>query len=423
MRLPPLMTMTVTLLLGSGPGVASVRGASARPNILWIGVDQMRADTPSCNGNPICKTPHIDRLAAEGVNFSRAYTNCCLCSPARASMLTGRYAFKHGMGTNCDLYHSLARELPHPEMLLHHRLIQMGYRCGFVGKWHVGTEKSAVDYGFEGMDLPGYGDIKKYPGFQAYLKKAGLTYGAVKDPIYGNPKDKTLLAGKWNGPLESNPTYYVTEFAIDMLNRFAASGQPFFINCQFWAPHPPHLPAGRYIGMYDRALIQPWINFRDDYTGKPASVKRFRRDFYQALPTDWTGWREIVGLYYDYTTMVDDQIGRLLQRLEELGLKDNTIVIFESDHGDMTGSHGGLFDKGFMYEEAFRIPMIISWPGRFSTIWTFSPPCWTFWGSPILSSTACHCGRGSKGRPRPTHARQSTWSSTGSGRCTPNGRW
>jgi len=365
MTFPRFIAIIGLLMSGIGAAASPARGSADRPNILWIGVDQMRADTPGCNGNTICTTPHLDRLAAEGVNFTRAYTNCCLCSPARASMLTGRFAFKHGMGTNCDLYHALARELPHPEMLLHHRLQKMGYRCGFAGKWHVGTEKSAVDYGFEGMDLAGYGDIRNDAGYRAYLKKAGLTYGPLNEPIYGNPNDKTLLAGRWNGPLESNPTYYVAEFAIDLLNRFAEEGRPFFLNCQFWAPHPPHVPAGAFTGMHDRTLIQPWVNFEDDYAGKPARVKRFRRDFYQALPTDWNGWREIVGLYYDSTAMMDAQVGRLLRRLDELGLKDDTIVIFESDHGDMTGSHGGLFDKGFMYEESFRIPMIMAWPGRF----------------------------------------------------------
>ena len=107
---------------------------AARPNILWIGVDQLRYDTPGCNGNPLCQTPNIDRLAREGVNFSNAYATCCMCSPARASMFTGQFAFTHGMGTNCDLYHALASELPRPESLLHHRLIKLGYRCGLDRK-------------------------------------------------------------------------------------------------------------------------------------------------------------------------------------------------------------------------------------------------------------------------------------------------
>ena len=120
-----------------------------KPNILWIGVDQFRYDTVGANGNAICKTPNMDRIAAAGVNFSNAYSPCSLCSPARASMLTGLYAFKHGMGTNCDMYIPLSTELNNPDMLLHKRLQESGYHLGWVGKSHIGTEKGPVDYGFE----------------------------------------------------------------------------------------------------------------------------------------------------------------------------------------------------------------------------------------------------------------------------------
>jgi len=167
---------TVTLDATAAESMTARTSGAAKPNVLWIGVDQMRYDTPGCNGNPVCQTPNIDRLAREGVNFTNAYTTCCMCSPARASMFTGQFAFTHGMGTNCDLYHALASELPHPESLLHHRLIKLGYRCGFAGKWHVGTKMGAVDHGFEGMNLPGYGDVRRSPGFRKYLKDSGLSY-------------------------------------------------------------------------------------------------------------------------------------------------------------------------------------------------------------------------------------------------------
>ena len=118
--------------------------------------------------------------------------------------------------------------------------------------------------------------------------------------------------------------------------------------------------------MHDRSNIEPWINFKDDWTGKPEMVKRAHTDFYRALPKDWDSWREIIGLYYDMTCMVDAQIGRLLDRLEERGLADNTVIILTSDHGDMTGSHGAMNDKGLMYEEAHRVPLIVSFPDKFS---------------------------------------------------------
>lgn len=340
------------------------RATGDPPNILWIGVDQMRADTPGYAGNDVCQTPHLDRLAAQGVAFSRAYAPCSLCSPARASMLTGRYAFSHGMGTNCDLYHSLTQELRDPSQLLHPRLQSLGYRCGYAGKWHVGAELGPLDYGFEGMNLPGYGDLKQDVGYQRYLRDNGLGYGPPSKPIYGNPGQNTLLGAIWNGPLESTPTYYLASYAISQLEEHAAGHQPFFLTCQFWAPHAPYLPSPEFTGRHNRDAIQPWINFQDDYAGKPESIRRFRSDFYRSLPEDWPGWQELIGLYYDYTALVDAQIGRILERLDELGLAEDTLVVFTADHGDMTGSHGGLFDKGFMLEEAHRVPLILRWPGH-----------------------------------------------------------
>ncbi|MBC8449998.1 MAG: sulfatase-like hydrolase/transferase [Chloroflexi bacterium] len=338
---------------------------SERPNILWIGVDQMRSDTPGCYGNSVCSTPHIDRLATEGVRFSNAYAPCGVCTPARASMFTGLHAFKHGMGTNCDMYHALASELPDPGSLLHHRLTPLGYRCAFAGKWHIGTRLGPAEHGFEGLSLPGYGDLKREPEYQRYLQESGLAYGPVLNPVHGNAGQKTLLAGQWNGPLESTPTYYLADYAIGLLEQLAASGEPFFLICQFWGPHPPYLPSAEFAGWHDRGAIEPWINFRDDYRGKPQSVIRTRSDFYRLLPSEWSGWRELVGLYYDFTTLVDAQLGRILAHLDQLGLAEDTLVIFTSDHGDMIGSHGGLFDKGFMYEEAHRVPLIVRWPARF----------------------------------------------------------
>jgi len=350
-------------MTGQGVFAEQTAAPAKRFNILWIGFDQFRPDAIGGYGNPVCQTPNLDRLARQGVRFSNAYTTCCLCSPARASMLTGRFAFKHGMGTNCDLYHSMARGLPHPEMLLHRRLAALGYILGYVGKWHIDAEKGADAFGFEGLGPPGYGGIEKHPDFLKYLEDASLSFGSVKHPIFGNPRAKTLLAGEWDGPVESTPAYFVAERTIELLMKYARQGRPFFLDCQFWGPHPAYLPSREFLRRHDRGALKPWVNVADDLKGKPASVARFRNGFYQQLPKDWSGWRELVGLYYDYIAMFDQQVGRILDRLEALGLADNTIVLVESDHGDMIGSHG-LFDKGFMYQEAYRIPLIVRWPAR-----------------------------------------------------------
>lgn len=330
-------------------------------NYLLIGVDQLRFDTLGYNGNSVCATPNIDQLAAESFRFSKAYTTAPLCSPARASMFTGNYAFRHGMGTNCDMYHSMARELGDPTALLHKKLKDEGYRCGYIGKWHVGTELGPCDYGFEGQNVPGYGNCRDEEDYQAYLKQHGYSY-EIENPIYYNPGDKTLQAGIWNGADESTTEYYLAERTIELLKEYSEEEAPFFLTCQFWGPHGPHFPPTSHAGITDRSLIEPWTNMEDELAMKPAFVKRHRDHFYRKPPSDWEEWKEVIGLYYDFTTFIDLQIGRILEQLETLGLKENTVVMFTTDHGDMKGVHGGLIDKGFLYEDAMHIPLLIRHP-------------------------------------------------------------
>lgn len=334
-----------------------------RPNVLWIGADQLRFDTLSSNGNPYCRTPHLDTLVEEGVNFDRAYTTCSLCSPARASMLTGLYAFKHGMGTNCDMYHFLAPELTDPSQLLHHHFKNEGYRCAFAGKWHVGTEKGPGDYGFEGMSLPGYGNIRENEEFKDYLKDKGLEYKPVPE-IFLNPDKQTLVTGRWGGPQESTPSHYLADRTIEMMDDYSGKDEPFFITCQFWGPHGPHMPSDEFYGLHDPGKIEPWKNFKDDLDSKPRRIKRERDDFYRDYPDDWSKASEIVARYYDCTAMLDFEVGRMLSWMEENNILDNTIIVFSTDHGDMTASHGGLQDKGLLYEETQHIPLMFYWKGH-----------------------------------------------------------
>ena len=334
---------------------------SKQMNFLFIGVDQLRYDTLGINGNEICKTPNLDKLAREGINYQRAYTTAPLCTPARASMFTGLYAFSHGMGTNCDMYHALSRELNNPDQLLHYKFLEKGYRCGYIGKWHVGTEKGPGDFGFEGQSVPGYGNCRFEEDFKEYLEKNDLKY-TISSPIYHNPNEKTLTAGVWEGTESSTTDYYLAKRTMDMMKTYVEDDEPFFLTCQFWGPHGPHFPPSSYHGVTDRSKIKPWINFEDDLNGKPGFVKRHLRDFYRKPPKNWDEWKELIGLYYDYTTFIDAQIGRIIDYLDELGIRDNTTIIFTTDHGDMKGVHGGLIDKGFLYEEAMHIPFIVSHP-------------------------------------------------------------
>jgi arylsulfatase A-like enzyme len=330
-------------------------------NVLLIGVDQMRSDVAGPEKTVPAVTPALDQLYVQSANFTRAYSSCPLCSPARASMFTGDYAFRHGMGTNCDMYHSLATELPDPSRLLHRVFQDAGYRTGFIGKWHVGTTKGPASFGFEGMDLAGYGNVAMSPAFLSYLDANGLTY-SVEPTVFLNPDRQTKLAGNWNGPAASTPSYYLTERTIDLLSGYADADVPFFATVQYWDPHQPHLVADEYRGITDRTAISAWPNFADDLSGKPRRVARERDDFYRLHPRSEEELIAYIGHYCDHLAMLDAQIGRLLAWLDESGLADQTLVVFTSDHGDMTGGHGGLIDKGLLYEEAIKIPLLFRHP-------------------------------------------------------------
>ena len=330
-------------------------------NLLFIGTDQLRHDVVGPDKTVPSDTPNMDALIASGVSFERTYATCPLCTPSRASMFTGDYAFRHGMGTNCDMYHALGRELAEPERLLHKDLALAGYRCGFVGKWHVGVEKTPADYGFESDASAGYGSLVKTQAFRRHLDNNGLSY-SVEPMLHFNPDGQTMAAGRWHGTVASTPCYFQTSQAIEMIDDFAASDAPFFLSLQYWDPHGPHLIPDEFWQHTDRSKIEPWANFGDSLSGKPARVKRERDDFYRCHPRTEDELIDYIGYYCDHVALLDSQIGRLMEALKDRDRIEDTLIVFTSDHGDMTGAHGGLIDKGLPYEEAMRVPMVFSNP-------------------------------------------------------------
>ena len=141
-----------------------------------------------------------------------------------------------------------------------------------------------------------------------------------------------------------------------------AGSRPFFVTLQYWDPHGPHLICDEFYQATDRSRITPWANFKDELQHKPEKVIRERDDFYRLHPRTEAEVVDYIGWYCDHVAMLDHQIGRLLDYLEESDLIDDTLIVFTSDHGDMTGSHGGLIDKGLLYEEAMRVPLVFVHP-------------------------------------------------------------
>ena len=328
-----------------------------QPNFLIIMTDQQRTDTIGAYGSAICRTPAIDRLAASGTRFDNAYTVCSLCSPARASVYTGLYPRNHGVLANEYEFHEDTR-------LISQDFGAAGYRCGFVGKWHCGEEKLPQDFGFEGMNVPGYGKGTSTAEYKEYLRRNGLEEGEII-PLGTGWSTNLLLRGQITGPVEASVPYFLAETTIDMLADYQQSGAPFLHFCNFWGPHAPYLPAEPYASMYDAATIPPWPNFHDDLSGKPRAHRRYRDAFAGEgnEPRGWDEWSKWVASYFGFTTMIDAQIGRILDALEALGLAENTVVLFTADHGEHCGAHGGIHDKfTMMYQEMVRIPFILRVP-------------------------------------------------------------
>ncbi len=350
-----------------------------RPNIIFFFTDQHRLSALGCYGPTPCETPNIDKLADEGVRFATAYTCCPVCSPARASFMTGLHTHAHGMLANLREPGTCITELPDSPRLISRRLGAAGYRCGYTGKWHLGegTEwfGAATDIalpstrGFEGIDFPGHGGGGfHYDEYKAYLKQHGFEHKLKANKTLGR---KCMPLGLLEGPVESTVPYFLAEQTIGLIDRFRASGEPFFIWHNNWGPHEPYYIPEAYYDRYRDVEIPPWPNYNwpAREINRPHQVKIHSR----AEELTWDDWADAIRYYYAFTTLIDEQFGRILAHLEEAGLADNavrrpTVVIFSSDHGETLGSHGGLTDKGWHhFEEIQRIGLIVKDPRGFGS--------------------------------------------------------
>jgi len=360
---------------------------ASRPNILFIHSDQHRFDCVGVNGHPLIRTPNLDRMAAEGVNFTQAYTPVPVCTPARTSLMNGQWPTEHLCIANWR------SEAPRPGLeglpTFSQTLNEHGYFLGYIGKWHVHPTKGALDYGFHeyiAEEGPFKGMLRF--GFDERLPEEGLSYKAWRreQGIPPRPRENGWLGetDPYITPEQSRLAWGADQ-TIRMLERRAQSDTPFFIR---WDPSEPHLPnvvSEPYASMYPPAQIPPWPSFGDPLTGKPYIQAQQRRTW-RVDGWTWEDWAPIVGRYLGEISLLDAQIGRLLDALDRLGLAENTLVIYSTDHGDLCGGHG-MMDKHFvMYDDVTRVPLIARWPARI-------PPgrqCDAFVSSAIdLAATFC----------------------------------
>lgn len=346
--------------------------ATDRPNVLLIFTDQHRLSAVGCYGETPCRTPNIDRLASEGARFETAYTTCPVCSPARGTIMTGLYPHSHGTCSNVHNLGCSVHEIADRPELLSRRLQGRGYRCGYSGKWHLGTDQQRAfggastpslprSVGFEGQNFPGHGGGGfHYPEYRAYLAAHGWEHKVDRMRKDLRPPVKY---GVLRGPVESTVPHFLAQHTIDMIDRFSGAGGPFFVWHNFWGPHGPYFATRECYDLYRDVEIPEWPSY-----GWPAAT--LNRPHRVKLHPGWDGltwedWAEAIRHYYAFTSLIDQQIGRVLDHLDATGLRDNTIVVLTADHGETLGSHGGLIDKGWHhFEEIQRIPLIVSFPER-----------------------------------------------------------
>ena len=338
-------------------------------NILFLMTDQHRVDTLGAYGNEHVITPVLDELARTGTRFDRWYTPTAICTPARASLLTGQAPFRHKVLANHERNVGYIEDLDEGTFTFSEALKEAGYNCGLVGKWHAGTNRVAADFGFDGPELPGWHNPVDNADYLAFLAENNLPPYEISDRIRGtlpNGGPGNLLAARLHQPVEATFEYYLATRAIELMERYAADRQhndkPFFLELNFFGPHLPYIIPNEYFDLIDPAVVVLPKSISETFEGKPPVQKNYSAHWtFDTMPIEVT--RKLIAVYWGYVSLIDAQIGRVMDAMERLGLVDDTAVFFSCDHGEFTGAHR-LHDKGpAMYEDIYRTPGIVRIPG------------------------------------------------------------
>ncbi len=335
---------------------------STRPNILLLMTDQQRFDSLGCYGVPYANTPNLDRLASQGVVFERCYVNNPICTPSRASMMTGKHLPEHGV-------YRLYDHLPAEEVLFTERLRQLGYTTALFGKLHVSSTKTEPyerhpHDGFDVYEPCNEGCLQMDAPYQAYARWLEERDSAFYQKL--KVEGRNLL----HPPRERHMTYWAAERTIEYLKNRAndeSDDRPFFCMMSIFEPHNPYEHFPREMGdLVDAAAIPDPVPRGRNVEEEPPDIDRERHASYLG-DIDSLSPEAIRTMRHGYHSAVaysDLEFGRVLDTLEAEGLADNTLVLFTSDHGDMLGDHELLVKGAFFYDANVRVPLLMRWPGR-----------------------------------------------------------
>jgi arylsulfatase A-like enzyme len=339
------------------------RGSAGGPNILHIMSDQQQWATLA--ERSLCRTPNLNRLAAQGMLADRSYTPSAVCCPARAMILSGAYQWHNGVYNQIHSSPSVHRDMFPDVVLYSQRLRDAGYQLGYVGKWHASWDRSPLDFGFH--QIAGVSGCN--PKILAGIDQNPDRVEQPKEKIRTTPhrvmqwpgSEPFTMWGVREGPVEATAEYRTAEQSIRMMRRLAKGSGPWHLETHFVAPHDAYLPLKRFLDGYDPRAVPVPKSFEDNFAGKPGLHRRESETWGPVTEDDY---RQSRAHYYAATEQLDEQIGRILKALDETGQAENTLVVFTSDHGDMCGAHR-MWIKGWIpYEECYRVPMVVRWPKK-----------------------------------------------------------
>ncbi len=319
-----------------------------RPNILWYCTDQQRFDTIKALGNPYVDTPNIDKLVEAGVAFTHTYCQSPICTPSRSSFLTGMYPARlHNTRNGNDTF-------PDFPPLITKMIADTGYRCGNIGKFHLTSSGHRTEPRLDdGMTYWQFShaprdDWQKGHHYADWVRHRGGDLDTMRDSLERVPP-------------QYHQTTWATECALEFIN--VKSPEPWLLCVNIYDPHPPFIPPKIYADMFDpEEMPGPYYRDEDLKTQQKLAEIDFQGE---VLPPEGHDAKRMQAHYYAMIKQIDDQFQRIIDHLKTTEQLENTVVIFTSDHGESLGDHG-LLQKGCrFYEGLVRIPLILSWPGKF----------------------------------------------------------
>ena len=333
-----------------------------QPNILIFMTDQQRGDVVAPD-HP-CITPNAARLTAEGIRFTQTYCPSPHCCPSRATFMSGLYPSRHGVYNNVSNPTAIHHTFYDDVTLFSEPLRTAGYNLAYAGKWHVSDVENPADRGWTELEVRARAGSFMHRSIDTWRSRpadsAPRQHGQIVRPGWGTVQFFGSYPTSTEHAYESHDDYIVVKSALDALPDLAAQDAPWCLYIGTFGPHDDFIIPQHYVDMYNLDDIELPPNYGDTMLDKPAVYRRMREQYWSQFTEEEV--RDCLRHYWAFCTMEDELFGLLLDKLDKMGVRDNTLVLFVSDHGEYCGAHG-LYCKGVpAFREAYHVPAIMRYP-------------------------------------------------------------